>query len=164
MRPRSKPILRQAVLTLLGTWVSEEISLDLKTRIYEALSYFVQPVDGHDVAVRLAAARSIGKFDTWGFEESALLPYYGPAVTSIMELIEKVETIESKIRLMNILGSLIERMNTAVSSTYAWCVGATCSLVWCIRSCRMLSRCSAYCPACGLTRETSSCSRCPFWL
>lgn len=115
--------------------------MDLKTRIYEALSYFVQPVDNHDLAVRLAAARSIGKFDTWGFEESALLPYYGPAVASIMELIEKVETIESKIRLMNILGSLIERMNTAVGSTFSWNSKGPCSFVLYIRSCRTPNMC-----------------------
>lgn len=110
-----KLIQRRRILALLGSWVSEEISVELKTKIYEVLSFFVQPARDHDLATRLTAARSLGNFDTWGFEESALLPYYGPIVNSMMQLIQEVHAVESRIRLMNILGLLIERMGAAVS-------------------------------------------------
>lgn len=82
------------------------------------LSFFIQPTEDHDLPTRITAARSLGNVDTWGFEESALLPFYGPVITSMLQLIEVVQTIESRLRLVNILGLLIERMGSAVSETF----------------------------------------------
>lgn len=99
--------------------------------VYQYLVYFVKahPADNvdtkdvteeeqsHDVATRLTAARSLGKCDSWGFDETVFKPYLEEAMQALLTLMDDVETIESRMRLMDILGVIIDRMGEAVGYT-----------------------------------------------
>lgn len=136
--------------------------MQLKTKIYQILSSFIQAGHNHDLGTRLTAARSLGHVETWGFEEAALLPFYGPIIGAILDLITQVQTIEARIRLTNTLGLLIERMGSAVRPCLVY--PATCPAdLNTFRFCPMRNKCSICCLHCGKRRVTSSSSKFPFW-
>jgi hypothetical protein len=113
-------LVKRRIVWLLGGWVGEEIGLQTKADIYQLLVHFLRPSSDMDIATRLTAARSLGKCDSWGFDEKVFAPYFEEVVLLLMGLMEEVQTIDSRIRLMSTLGVLISRMGNAVSWS---CIG-----------------------------------------
>lgn len=105
-------------MSLFGSWIGEEMSTSSRSLIYQSLVHFLQALPNSTLGTRLSAARSLGKCDTWGFELEAFLPFLDDAVKGLVKLMEECDMIESRMRLMQTLGTLIGAVGQQVCTSY----------------------------------------------
>ncbi|KAI8331595.1 armadillo-type protein [Chlamydoabsidia padenii] len=110
----SYKILRRRIAWLLGRWVTESVSADCRTTIYEILLQLM--VEEEDLVVRLSAAHSLKMaIDDWDFDIAILLPYLGSAMELMMNLIDQVEESDTVMKLIADLNTIMDRAGAHVS-------------------------------------------------
>ncbi|KAL0090725.1 armadillo-type protein, partial [Phycomyces blakesleeanus] len=106
-------ILRRRIAWLVGRWVSEGISADCRTIIYQILLQLM--VAEEDLVVRLTAAHSLKlAIDDWDFDLSILLPFLGPAMDLLMALLNEAEDSDTVMRLISDLNTIMDRTQTEI--------------------------------------------------
>lgn len=91
------------------------MSQDVRTKIYSILAHLLSRNDSTDTAIRLTAARSLAKCDTWDFNREAFVPFLPIAIEEIVSLLGEVELADSRMRLNQTLGVVIDRVGPHVS-------------------------------------------------
>jgi hypothetical protein len=113
-RLRSYRIIRRRIAWLLGNWVGEDLAASSRSRIYSLLIHLLSRNDSTDPAIRLTAARSLAKCDTWDFDQQAFVPLLPRAIEEIVQLLGEVQMSDSRMRLNQTLGVVIDRVGSHV--------------------------------------------------
>lgn len=106
--------LRRRVIWLLGVFLSQSLSAAAQSRIYETLLSILNDSIPSDLGAKLTAARSLGASDSWEFDRDRFAPYLQESLKLVCQLMHSVETTEGKIRLVNVIADLIEKMDSRV--------------------------------------------------
>ncbi|KAI8069428.1 armadillo-type protein [Gongronella butleri] len=107
-------VLRRRIAWVLGRWVTESISAECRTTIYEVLLRLM--VKEEDLVVRLSAAHSLKMaIDDWDFDISILLPYLESAMNMLMVLVNDVEESDSVMKLIADLNTIMDRAGSHVA-------------------------------------------------
>lgn len=112
---RSYRIIRRRIAWLVGNWVGEDLQPATRTKIYSLLVHLLGRNDSTDTAIRLTAARSLAKCDTWDFDRESFVPFLPSAIEEIVQLLGEVELADSQMRLNQTLGVVIDRVGSHVS-------------------------------------------------
>ncbi|CAL1700530.1 unnamed protein product [Somion occarium] len=107
----SYPIIKRRIAWLIGKWISSECSSPNNPMVWEVLVHLLRDRGpGTDAVVRLTAAVAIREcIDTLQFDLNVFLPYLQPVVTELLRIMAEADTLESKRRIANCLGLVIER-------------------------------------------------------
>ncbi|KAJ8297055.1 Importin-11 [Rhodotorula toruloides] len=108
-------IIRRRVAWLLGQWVGEDIAGSSRPQIYSLLVHLLGRNDSTDTAIRLTAARSLAKCDTWDFDRTVFVPLLPKAIEEIVQLLSEVSLTDSKMRLNETLGVVIDRVGPEIA-------------------------------------------------
>lgn len=108
-------IIRRRIAWLLGNWVGEDLAAESRALIYSLLVHLLSRNDSTDPAIRLTAARSLAKCDTWDFDQAAFVPLLPKAIEEILQLLGEVTLSDSMMRLNKTLGVIIDRVGPHVS-------------------------------------------------
>ncbi|KAK8946844.1 hypothetical protein KSP39_PZI007198 [Platanthera zijinensis] len=105
-------IIRRRIALILGQWVSE-IKGDSRKLVYHALIRLLQD---HDIAVRLAACRSLCYFvqDSNTFEQD-FFDLLSTCWNLCFKLAEDVEEFDSKLQVLNLISVLIEYVGQRIT-------------------------------------------------
>lgn len=114
--PRSYRIIRRRIAWLLGNWVGEDLAATSRRQIYSLLVHLLGRNASTDPAIRLTAARSLAKCDTWDFDRDAFVPLLPSAMEEIVQLLGEVQLSDSMMRLNQTLGVVIDRVGSHVRS------------------------------------------------
>lgn len=111
-------IIRRRIAWLVGNWLAEDLPVETRARICSLLVHLLSNNPSTDPAIRLTAARSLGKLcGEWTFDPESFLPFLPTVVEQIEDLLATVELQDSKMRLNETLGSIIERVPEHVCSS-----------------------------------------------
>ncbi|BGP28678.1 hypothetical protein JCM10296v2_000414 [Rhodotorula toruloides] len=108
-------IIRRRVAWLLGQWVGEDIAGSSRPQIYSLLVHLLSRNESTDTAIRLTAARSLAKCDTWDFDRTVFVPLLPKAIEEIVQLLSEVSLTDSKMRLNETLGVVIDRVGPEIA-------------------------------------------------
>ncbi|GAA6047821.1 hypothetical protein JCM3770_004659 [Rhodotorula araucariae] len=108
-------LIRRRIAWLLGNWVGEDMASSSRTLIYQLLVHLLSRNASTDPAIRLTAARSLARCDTWDFDQDAFVPLLPRAVEEIVQLLGEVELSDSRMRLNETLGVVIDRVGPHIT-------------------------------------------------
>ncbi|GAA5889895.1 hypothetical protein JCM5296_003642 [Sporobolomyces johnsonii] len=108
-------IIRRRIAWLLGNWVGEDLAESSRTRIYTLLVHLLGRNASTDPAIRLTAARSLAKCDTWDFDREAFVPLLPKAIEEVVQLLGEVSMSDSMMRLNQTLGVVIDRVGAHIA-------------------------------------------------
>ncbi|GJN91530.1 hypothetical protein Rhopal_004553-T1 [Rhodotorula paludigena] len=108
-------IIRRRIAWLLGNWVGEDLAAESRALIYSLLVHLLSRNDSTDPAIRLTAARSLAKCDTWDFDQAAFVPLLPKAIEEILQLLGEVTLSDSMMRLNKTLGVIIDRVGPQIT-------------------------------------------------
>lgn len=114
-------IIRRRIAWLLGNWVGEDLAASSRNKIYALLVHLVGRNASTDQAIRLTAARSLARCDTWDFDQAAFLPHLPAAIEEVVQLLGEVTEPDSMMRLNQTLGVIIARVEEHVSASSVSC-------------------------------------------
>ncbi|KAI8957497.1 ARM repeat-containing protein [Daldinia sp. FL1419] len=111
-------VIRRRIAILLSQWVPVKMSNEARPLVYEIFRHFLNPEDEcNDIVVRITAARQFKTvFDELGFEGHLFSPYAPDVLMRLVGLLEESEIDETKLAILESTRSLIQRMETHVSS------------------------------------------------
>ena len=109
-------LIRRRIAWLLGNWVGEDLAASSRSLIYQLLVHLLSRNASTDPAIRLTAARSLARCDTWDFDQDAFVPLLPRAIEEIVQLLGEVELSDSRMRLNQTLGVVIDRVGQHVRS------------------------------------------------
>ncbi|KAF3057200.1 hypothetical protein GL218_06289 [Daldinia childiae] len=111
-------VIRRRIAILLSQWVPVKISTEARPLVYEIFRHFLNPEDAcNDIVVRITTARQFKIiFDELGFEGHLFSPYASDVLMRLIRLLEEAEVDETKLAILESTRSLIQRMETHVSS------------------------------------------------
>ncbi|RKP07868.1 armadillo-type protein [Thamnocephalis sphaerospora] len=112
----SDAMQRRRIAWLIGNWVSVKVSSESRPAIYNALTTLMR--SGEAMIVRLTAVHSLHSYilgHDWGFETEDFLPLLHDTVNLIAQLLGEVEEAERRMRIINCLSSIVERMEQQAS-------------------------------------------------
>ena len=107
--------MRRRVLWVLGRWTSEPIGKEAHGRLHGLLVTALFPSQPDEVGVPLQAACSLARCDYWDFDEAAFKPHLPQAIAGLMELIGRVSSTESQLKVTAALGIVIDRLASEVA-------------------------------------------------
>ncbi|CAK7268419.1 hypothetical protein SEPCBS119000_003054 [Sporothrix epigloea] len=107
-------ILRRRVAILLGTWAFYELPEESLKLVYSMYAHLLSKSDpANDEVVRLTAARQLkSTVDDLQFRAPMFEPYAAGVFSSMVELLQEVETDETKLAVLASIRTFIERMET----------------------------------------------------
>ncbi|TNY19776.1 armadillo-type protein [Rhodotorula diobovata] len=108
-------LIRRRIAWLLGNWIGEDLAASSRSLIYQLLVHLVSRNASTDAAIRLTAARSLARCDTWDFDQDAFVPLLPRAIDEIVQLLGEVELSDSRMRLNETLGVVIDRVGQHIS-------------------------------------------------
>ncbi|GAA5940300.1 karyopherin KAP120 [Sporobolomyces koalae] len=103
-------IIRRRIAWLLGYLISEDLAAESRPLIYSLIVHLLSRNASTDPAIRLTAARSLQKCDTWDFDLNGFLPLLGSAIEEIVQLLGEVSSSDSLMKLNQTLGVIIARV------------------------------------------------------
>jgi hypothetical protein len=113
---RSYRIIRRRIAWLLGNWVQQDLPAASRSRIYSLLTHLLSRNPSTDSAIRLTAARSLAKCgDAWDFDQEAFVPLLPRVMEEVVELLGEVAMSDSRMRLNQTLGVVIDRVGKHAS-------------------------------------------------
>lgn len=120
-------ILRRRIAILLGQWITIKVSEENRTLVYKIFQHLLDAGDTcNDQVVRITAGRQFKHIaDDWEFNAEHFMPYCQTTMTRLMQLIEEVENIETKMALLNTISVLVERLEHHVSGLRRLCIQDT---------------------------------------
>lgn len=105
-------VIRRRVAILIGQWVDVKYDKTKRSQLYEVLQYLMREDPGNDLVIRITAAENLRIcIDEWDFVVADYLPYLPEHVALITQLLESVSLTETKLKLVNLLGVIVERMD-----------------------------------------------------
>ncbi|BGP52842.1 hypothetical protein JCM8202v2_000399 [Rhodotorula sphaerocarpa] len=107
-------IIRRRIAWLLGNWISEDLAATSRSQIYALLVHLVSRNPSTDQAIRLTAARSLARCDTWDFDQAAFVPHLPVAIEEVVQLLGEVSEPDSMMRLNQTLGVVIDRVGAHI--------------------------------------------------
>ncbi|BGP36629.1 hypothetical protein JCM10449v2_000530 [Rhodotorula kratochvilovae] len=108
-------LIRRRIAWLLGNWVGEDLASSSRALIYQLLVHLLSRNASTDTAIRLTAARSLARCDTWDFDQEAFVPLLPRAIEEIVQLLGEVELSDSRMRLNETLGVVIDRVGAHIT-------------------------------------------------
>ncbi|KAK5631640.1 hypothetical protein RRF57_007354 [Xylaria bambusicola] len=109
-------ILRRRIAILLSQWVPIKISKETRPLVYEIFKHFLNSRDPHnDIVVRITAARQLKQvIDEFEFDQEQFSTHAPDIVKELINLVQAMESEETKLAIVVTLRSLISRMDTAI--------------------------------------------------
>ncbi|KAK5992646.1 Importin-11-like protein [Cladobotryum mycophilum] len=110
-------VLRRRISILISQWAPVRLEDASRPLVYQIFRHFLDPSDEtNDVVVRISAARQLQWIaDELGFSVDAFLPYTSDVLTALIELIQNVESDETKLAILESIRILVTRMEEQVS-------------------------------------------------
>ncbi|KXS11401.1 ARM repeat-containing protein [Gonapodya prolifera JEL478] len=107
-------LIRRRIAWLTGCWVPIKPSKELdRGLVYSVLVSLLRTDD--DLVVRLTAVQNIRLVvDDWDFDPEGFAPFLEGIVDSFVSLLGAVEEFDTKLRILNCLTVIIERMETKI--------------------------------------------------
>ncbi|KAL1914641.1 uncharacterized protein VTP21DRAFT_8052 [Calcarisporiella thermophila] len=108
-------ILRRRIAWMIGKWISVKISKVIRPQVYTMLLRLISPETEPDLVVRLTAVTALrSSIDEWDFEADSFSPFLRQTVADIARLLQDVDEFDSRMRILNCLSMVIERMEGRV--------------------------------------------------
>lgn len=110
-------ILRRRVTILLGQWCSIKISPSARPLVYQIFQHLLNPDDNlNDEVVQISAGRQLANVaNDWDFEAEQFLPYAETILTHLMQLVQSIESTETKMTLLNTISVMVERLDLHIT-------------------------------------------------
>ncbi|CAK7226740.1 hypothetical protein SCUCBS95973_006300 [Sporothrix curviconia] len=107
-------ILRRRVAILLGSWAFYELPEESLKLVYSMYAHLLNKADpANDEVVRLTAARQLkATVDDFQFRAVAFEPHATSVFSAMIELLQEVESDETKLAVLATMRTFIERMET----------------------------------------------------
>ncbi len=107
-------ILRRRVAILLGTWAFYELPEESLKLVYSIYAHLLSKADtANDEVVRLTAARQLkATVDDFQFRAALIEPYAAGVFAALIELLQEVESDETKLAVLETMRVFIVRMET----------------------------------------------------
>ncbi|OAJ38852.1 hypothetical protein BDEG_22751 [Batrachochytrium dendrobatidis JEL423] len=103
-------IIRRRVACIIGQWVQVKAPEDLRSTLYQILLSLMGRDE--DLVVRLSAVINLQRcVDDFDFQPQSFQPYLESNVTAFIQLLEDVDEFENKMKIINCLVVIIERMD-----------------------------------------------------
>jgi HEAT repeat protein len=94
----------------MGRWVSVKCAKESRTILYQSLLQLLNAQE--DLVVRMTAVSDLGKVvDDFDFDITYFTPFLQQFVDLLMELLLKVDEFDSRLKIINSLIIIIERMD-----------------------------------------------------
>ncbi len=105
-------ILRRRAAILLGQWISVKISETQRPAVYQIFDHLLNKDDPlNDQVVRVTAGRQLKNIcESWEFSPEQFVPFVPTTIQRLTDLIGEVESVETKMALLNTLSVLIENL------------------------------------------------------
>ncbi|KAJ2554772.1 hypothetical protein EV175_002480 [Coemansia sp. RSA 1933] len=98
---------------LIGRWVPVKFAVDERPHAYSILLELARPEE--PLVVRIEALTSLLRcIDDWDFDASQFSPFLALSFERIAGVLSNVETAESRMRIVNFLSTLVQRMQREV--------------------------------------------------
>ncbi|KAH6564693.1 hypothetical protein BASA62_007741 [Batrachochytrium salamandrivorans] len=108
-------VIRRRVACVIGQWVQVKAPAELRPTLYQTLLSLMSRED--DLVVRLTAVDNFRIcVDDFDFQTVPFQPYLESSITVFIELLQDVDEFESKMKILNCLLVIIERMDTEILS------------------------------------------------
>ncbi|GAB1310234.1 Importin-beta domain-containing protein [Madurella fahalii] len=110
-------LLRRRIAILLSQWVSIKISRVNRPVVYDIYRHLMNPDDKHnDEVVRITAARQL-KFiaEDFDFTGEAFLPFAADSFNLLINLLQEVDSDETKLAILETVRLIVTRMESNVS-------------------------------------------------
>ncbi|OLN82896.1 Importin beta-like protein [Colletotrichum chlorophyti] len=110
-------VLRRRIAILVSNWVTVKIADDSRPIIYQLFRHFLNPADPtNDIVVRITAARQLRWIvDELDFNAEAFLPYAAEVLNELLQLIQNVDSDETKLAILESMRILVQRLENHVS-------------------------------------------------
>jgi hypothetical protein len=110
-------IIRHRIAILIGQWVTVKIASSNLAIVYQIFQHILDKDDPlNDVVVRITAGKQFKNvIDDWDIKVDQFVPYLPGTLGRIMTLIEEVELTETKMALLNVVSSVVGRLERHVS-------------------------------------------------
>lgn len=107
-------ILRRRVAILLGSWAFYELPEESLKLVYSAYAHLLNKADpANDEVVRLTAARRLkATVDDFQFRAALFEPHAAGVFAALIDLLQEVESDETKLAVLATMRTFIERMET----------------------------------------------------
>ncbi|CAG8445796.1 3687_t:CDS:10 [Acaulospora colombiana] len=132
-------IIRRRIAWVIGRWVCVRISKENRPKVYDAMTYLLKPEE--DLVVRMTAAINLryyilallsahkhkkkkikfaltffsARVDEWDFDSNGFIPYLDRSITLLTRLIGEVEQFDSRMKILNCLSLIVERMEELIA-------------------------------------------------
>jgi hypothetical protein len=123
-------IIRRRIVWLLGRWVGEDLTVLTRVKIYQVLVHLLKPGPATDTAIRLTAAHSLAKCDTWDFDADTFMPFVPEVMEHLTGLLSDVSLPESQMRVNEALGVIVERVGVEVRYERRWLHNTRVTGIW----------------------------------
>ncbi len=148
----SHEILQRRVAWIIGCWIHVKPKKDIRPDIYSLLITLMNP-DRH-IVVRLTAVASLKScVDEWDFPIDTFIPYMEPILSQFTQLLRHVDEYESKMKIVNCLSVIVERLEKKVILT----------LWFMIRFFLLLFVLQSYCLVYGQKPMVNTCFNLLYW-
>lgn len=114
-------VLRRRIAILLSQWISLDISEANRPVIYQIYQHLLdKSVSANDETVRITAAKRFADIAVaWEFDAAQFSQFSKQTLTSILDLIQEVNMVETKLALLHTVGIIIEAMGFNVLESAA---------------------------------------------
>ena len=112
-------IIRRRIAILLAQWISLDISEANRPLVYQVYQHLLdKSVPSNDETVRITAGKRFNEIAiAWEFDPAQFSQYGGQTLKHILNLIQEVSMVETKLALLTTVGTVIEAMNHHVISS-----------------------------------------------
>ncbi|KAI0268377.1 ARM repeat-containing protein [Gloeopeniophorella convolvens] len=108
-------ILQRRIVWLIGRWVSEDCYPPTDTRVWQILVHLLTVKGAGTEVVRLTVATALQQcVNANSFEVNVFAPLLTTSVTELLQLIDEVDTIETKNKVATCLNTVIERTGAEI--------------------------------------------------
>ncbi|RUP42843.1 armadillo-type protein [Jimgerdemannia flammicorona] len=110
----SLKILRRRIAWIIGKWVGVKISKSARPDVYRVMLRLMSAEE--DTVVRLTAVNNLKNcVDDWDFEATPFAPFLKEAVYGIIGMLGDVSEFDSRMRILNSLSMIIERVEEQIA-------------------------------------------------
>lgn len=110
-------LLRRRIALVLGQWVPVKAGELNMNAIYQIFQHLLSKHDPlNDLVVRITAGRQLRSIlDSYDFKPEAFMPFAPPTLESLMDLVQEVESSETKMGLLETVRMVVVKMEEHVS-------------------------------------------------
>ncbi|KAL6889433.1 armadillo-type protein [Trichoderma longibrachiatum] len=110
-------VLRRRIAILISQWAPVRLAESSRPIVYQIFQHFLSSNDEtNDIVVRITAARQLRWVaDELDFSATAFLPYTSDVLNALTELVQNVESDETKLAILESIRILVTRMEEQVA-------------------------------------------------